>query len=151
VSSAEAAPIGRIQVLRGATYFLALLIVSLAALLALVDRYHPAPARIAFGAFGLVIAATLVLWVHQPIGTMTVSSAILLGLAFIVPATLVHETFSSAHCVRGVPCDPVPNGHLGLRVGLAAVLLFMSLVTAAAGAFRSRLSRAPLPGRRSLA
>lgn len=126
----------RIQILRAGTYFAALLVATIAALLAFVDSYDPAPARIAYGASGLVIAAVMVLWVHQPIGRMSASSAILLILAFVVPATLVRETFSAFHCVRGVPCDPVPNSHLGLRIGLAAVLLFISLVTAVAGLFR---------------
>jgi hypothetical protein len=152
VATERSAPIEGIRVVRAATYFLALLVVSLGALLASVDPYAPSPTRIAFAAFGLVIAAVMVLWVHQPIGRMTVSSAIFLASAFIVPAILVHETFSSADCIRGVPCDPVPNSHLGLRIGLAAVSLFAALVTAAVGLFRSsRLHHTPHPRRRSLA
>lgn len=126
------------QVLRATTYFVALLVASTAGLLAFVDSYESAAARIAFAALGLVIAAVMVLWVHQPIGRMSVSSAILLILAFIAPTTLVHETFNTALC-RGstTPCTPTPNSHLGLRLGLAAVLLSAALVTAAVGLFRS--------------
>jgi hypothetical protein len=146
VSAEQSASIRRIQVLRVATYFLALLVASTGTLLAYVSSV------LAYAAFGLVIAAVLVLLVHQPINPLAILSAILLALAFIVPATLGHETYSSALCIRGVPCDPVPNSHLGLRVGLAAVLFFAALVTAAVGRFRSaRLHHTPHPRHRSLA
>ena len=74
---------------------------------------------------------------------MAMSSAILLLLAFVVPATLVHETWDSTHCLSGVPCDPAANLHTGLRFGIAAVLLFASLLTAVAGVLRSPRSPAP--------
>ena len=142
----------RFQVLRATTYFAALLLVSTAGLLAFVDSYDPAPARIAFAALGLVIAAVMVLWVQQPIGRMTVSSAILVLLAFTAPSILVHETFNTALC-RGstTPCTPTPNSHLGLRLGLAAILLFAALTTAAVGRFRASRLSTPIPRRRSLA
>ena len=134
------------QVLRATTYFVALLVASTAALLAYVSSVF------AYAAFGLIIAALLVLWVHQPISSMTVLSVVLLPLAFIVPATLVRVTFSSAGCVEGVPWYPAPNLHGGLRLGLAAVLLSAALVTAAVGLFRSsRRTYAPPPRRRTLA
>jgi hypothetical protein len=131
VSTQQASSIGALQVLRATTYFVALLVASTAALLAYVSSVF------AYAAFGLIIAVLLVLLVHQPISSTTVSSVVLLALAFIVPATLVHVTFSSAGCVEGVPCDPVPNLHGGLRLGLAAVLLSAALATAAVGLFRS--------------
>jgi preprotein translocase subunit SecY len=138
--SVEPSASNGIQVVRGATYFLALLAAGTGALLASVDSTSPVVTRIAYAAFGLVIAAVWVLWVHQSISRVSVSSAILLVLAFVVPATFVHETFDSTGCVRGVPCDPVPNLHRGLRFGLATVLLFAALVTAAAGWVRSSRS-----------
>jgi hypothetical protein len=140
VSTQQAASIGAIQVLRATTYFVALLIASTAALLAYVSSVF------AYAAFGLIIAAVLVLLVHQPIGLMTVTSVILVALAFIVPATSVHTTFSSSGCVDGVPCDPAPNLHEALRLGLAAILFSAALVTAAGGLFRSfRLTHSPQP------
>jgi hypothetical protein len=132
---------GSIQVLRGGTYFLALLVVGLGALLAFVDSTSPAVNRIAYIAFGLVIATVLVLLVQQPIGRITVASVLLLVLAYIVPAVFVHETFHSTGCIQGVPCDPAPNLHEGIRFGLAAALLVASLVGAAAGQIRSSRSR----------
>jgi hypothetical protein len=131
VSSGKAAPTGRVQVLRVATYFLALLVVSTAVLLAYVSSV------LAFGAFGVLIGVVLVLLVHQPITRVTAASAILLALAFVVPATLVHETFRSDHCIQGVPCDPVPDFNWELRRGLAAALLSAGLVMASIGSFRS--------------
>lgn len=133
-------------ILRGTTYFLALLVASTAGLLASVSS------ELFYVAFGLIIAAVMVLWAHQPISRMTTISAVLLALAFIVPATLVEETFSSAHCVEGVPCDPLPNSHPELRMGIGAVVLLSSLVVAVVGLFRSsRIDHTPLPRRRSLA
>jgi hypothetical protein len=127
-------------------YFLALLVASTAGLLASVSS------ELFYLALGLIIAAVLVLWAHQPISRMTAISALLLPLAFIVPATLVTETFSSARCVEGAPCDPLPNNHPGLRIGIAAVVLLISLVVAVVGLFRSsRIDHAPLPRRRTLA
>lgn len=125
------------RVLRATTYFLALLVASTAALLAFVASSLPDATRIALAAIGVVIAAVLVLLVHQPIGRMTAASVILFAMTFVVPKIFVHETFSSAHCVRGVPCDPVPSSHPGLRLALAGVLLFISLMTAAVGLIRS--------------
>jgi preprotein translocase subunit SecY len=141
------------RVLRATTYCLALLVASTAALLAFVASSLPDATRTALAAFGLVIAAVMVLWVHQPISRMSVSSAILLILAFTAPSFLVHETFNTALC-RGstTPCTPTPNSHLGLSLGLAAVLLSAALITAAVGRFRSsRLTSTPIPRRRSLA
>jgi hypothetical protein len=132
VTAQQRASNGSIQVLRGATYFLALLVVSTGALLAFVSSI------LAHAAFGLVIAALLVLLVHQPLGRMTVSTAILLALAFIVPATFVHETPDTTGCAGAINlCDPAMNSHLGLRLGLAAALLFAAFVTAAVGSVRS--------------
>jgi hypothetical protein len=141
------------QVLRATTYFAALLIVSTAALLAFVASSLPDATRITLAAFGLVIAAVLVLLVHQPIGHMTAASAIFVALAFILPATLVHETSRGGLCGGGpTPCDPGMNSHMGLRVGLMAALLLASLVSAAVGLFRfSRLTHTPDLRRRSLA
>jgi hypothetical protein len=145
VSTQQAASIGTVQVLRATTYFVALLIASTAGLLAYVSSV------LAFAAFGLVIAAVLVLLVHQPISRVTAVSALLVALAFIAPATLVHVTYSSAGCVDGVPCDPAPNLHWGLRFGLTALLLCAALVAAAVGLFRSsRLTHRPHHRRRSL-
>lgn len=146
MSPERSASNGSIQVLRGATYFLALLVVSTGALLAFVASV------LAFAAFGLVIAAVLVLLVHQPVGRMTVSTAILLALAFIVPATFVHETPDTTGCAGAMnPCDPAMNSHWGLRLGLAAVLLFAAFVTAAVGSVRSsRLTDPSHPCRRRL-
>ena len=132
---------GSIQVLRGGTYFVALLVFGLGALLAFVDSTSAASIRIAYVAFGLVIATVLVQLVHQPIGRMAVASVLLLVLAFVAPAVLVRETFDSTGCIQGVPCDPAPNLHEGLRFGLAAALLVASLVAAAAGQIRSSRSR----------
>ena len=135
------------QVLRATTYFVALLIASTAALLAYVSSVF------AYAVFGLIIAAVLVLLVHQPVSHMTALSAIWLALAFIVPKVFVHETLNTALC-RGstTPCTPTPDSHLGLRLGLAGVLLSAALITAAVGRFRSsRLTYTPIPRRRSLA
>jgi hypothetical protein len=153
VSRERSATTERIQVLRATTYFVALLVVSTAALLAFVDSLSPTVTRIAYTAFGVVIAAVLVLLVHQPIGRMSVFSAILLALAFIIPETFVHETFNSAQCIGSTtPCDLAPINHPGLRLAIAAVLLFASLVSAAVGLFRSsRLSHTRDLRRRSLA
>lgn len=124
--------------LRATTYFIAFLILSTAALLAFVASSLPDATRIALAAFGLLIAAVLVLLVHQPIGRMTAVSAILLALAFILPATLVHETPRGGLCAGAItPCDPGMNSHLGLQIGFAAVLLSAALVTAAVGLFRA--------------
>jgi Ca2+/Na+ antiporter len=142
VSPAPATPSGTIQVLRAATYLIALLIIGMGALLAVADATSPATTRMTYVGFGLVIAAVVVLLVHQRIGRIAMASAILLVLAFVVPATLVQETYST-HCVAGVPCDPVPNSQEGLRLGIAAVLLVGSLLTAAAGALRPPRSSAP--------
>jgi uncharacterized membrane protein len=138
VSTQRAAPIGALQVLRATTHFVALLIVSTAALLALVASSLPDATRIALAAFGVAIAAMLLLLVHQSIGRMTGASVILFAMAFVVPKFFVHETLYTALC-RGssTPCTPMPNSHPGLRLGLAAVLLSAALVTAAMGRFRS--------------
>ena len=126
------------RVLRATTYFLALLVASTAALLAFVASSLPNATRITLAAFGVAIAAVLVLLVHQPIGRMTAASVILFAMAFIVPKLFVHETWNAALC-RGssTPCTPTPNSHMGLRLGLAAVLLSAALVTAAVGLIRS--------------
>jgi hypothetical protein len=142
VGPEHAPPSGTLQVLRAGTYFVALLVVSTGALLAFVASILPTPTRITLAAFGLIVAVVLVLLVRQTIGRMTASSAILLALAYIAPKVLVQETFNTALCRGSMsPCHPTPNSHPGLRLGLAAVLLFAALVTAAVGAFRS--SRAP--------
>ena len=141
------------QVLRATTYFLALLVASTAALLAIVASSLPDATRITLAALGVVIAAVLVLLIHQPIGRMTAASVILFAMAFIVPKFFVHETLNVALC-RGssTPCTPMPNSHPGLRLGLATVLLSAALITAAVGRFRSsRLTSKPIPRRRSLA
>ena len=105
----------------------------------------PDVTRITFVAFGVTIAAVLVLLVHQPIGRMSVVSTILAALAFIVPATLVHETSRGGLCGGGpTPCDPGMNSHMGLRLGLMAILLFAAFITAGVGVIRSsRLPNAP--------
>jgi lysylphosphatidylglycerol synthetase-like protein (DUF2156 family) len=125
----QSASRGNISVLQGATYFMALLTASTAALLAYVSSVP------AYLAFGLTIAAVIVLLAHQPISRMTVASVVLVTVAFIAPATLVHVTYSSAGCVDGVPCDPAPNAHEGLRFGLAGVLLCAGLLVALIGLF----------------
>ena len=125
------------SLLHGVTYFLALLVAGSGALLAFVDRYSPIATRTAYVAFGLIIAAVLVLLVHQRVSRTTVASVISLALAFIAPSTLVRETFESIGCVAGVPCDPAPNSHLGLRVGLAGAFLLTALITGVVGLFRS--------------
>ena len=146
MSAERSASIGTVQILRAATYFVALLVVSTAALLAYVSSV------LVYASFGMFIAAVLVLLVHQRVSLATVSSMILLVLAYIVPATLVRTTFDSGGCTPGIPCDPVPNSHPGLRLGLAAVLLFAALITAAVGAIRSsRLTNAPHLRRHELA
>jgi hypothetical protein len=131
VSPEPSAANARIRALRAATYFVALLVASTAGLLAYVS------AVLMYSVFGLVIAAVLVLLVDQPISRLTVASMVLVTVAFIAPATFVHITYSSAGCIDGVPCDPAPNLHEGLHLGLAAVLLFAALITAAVGAIRS--------------
>jgi hypothetical protein len=154
VSREQSATTGRMQVLRATTYFVGLLVASTATLLAFADSSLPDVTRITLAAVvGLVIVAVLMLLVHQPIGRMSAVSAILVALAFILPATLVHETSKGGLCGGGpTPCDPGMNSHVGLRVGLMAVLLFASLVSAAVGLFRSsRLTHTPDLRRRSLA
>ena len=138
MSPEQSATIGRIQVLRGATYFIAILVASTGALLAYVASV------LAYAAFGVVIAAVLVLLVHQPIRHMTVASVIFVALAFIAPSAFVHQTFNTAGCRGAVtPCTPTPNSHLGLKMGLASSLLAAALVTAAVGWVRSsRLTHA---------
>jgi hypothetical protein len=153
VSPERSATTGRILVLRATTYFAALVVASTAALLAFVASSLPDVTRLTLAAFGLVIAAVLVLLVHQPIGRMSAASAILAASAFILPAALVHETPRQGLCGGGpTPCDPGINSHMGLRVGLMAALLSTALITAAIGPFRSsRLAHASVPQRRSLA
>jgi hypothetical protein len=153
VSSGWSATTGRIQVLRAATYFAALLVASTAALLAFVASSLPDVTRITFAAFGLVIASVLVLLAHQPIGRMSAISAIVVTLAFILPATLVHETSGGGLCGGGpTPCDPGMNSHMGLRLGLMAILLFGALIAAGVGAIgSSRLTNAPHPRLHELA
>ena len=143
----------RIEVLRATTYFAALLVVSSAALLALVASSLPDVTRITLAAFGVTIAAVLVLLVHQPIGHMSVVSTILVALAFILPAILVHETSGGGLCGGGpTPCDPGMNSHMGLRLGLMAILLFGALIAAGVGAIgSSRLTNAPHPRLHELA
>ena len=126
-----------VSLLRGVTNFFALLVAGSGALLAFVDENSPVPTRTAYVAFGLIIAAVLILMVHQGISRMTVASLILLALAFIAPATLVRTTWESTGCVTGVPCDPSPNDHLGLRFGLAGAFLLAALITGVAGLVRS--------------
>ncbi len=137
----------RIQVLRATTYFGALLVVSTAALLALVASSLPDVTRITLAAFGVTIATVLVLLVHQPIGRMSAVSTILVALAFILPATLIHETSRGGRCGGGpTPCDPGMNSHMGIRLGLMAILLLAALIAAGVGVIRSsRLAKAPHP------
>jgi hypothetical protein len=153
VSPERSATTGRIQVLRATTYFAALVVASTAALLAFVASSLPDVTRLTLAAFGLVIAAVLVLLVHQPIGRMSAASAILVALAFILPAVLVHETPRGGLCGGGpTPCDPGIDSHMGLRVGLMAILLLAALVVAAVGLFRSSgRTYTPVPRHRSLA
>jgi hypothetical protein len=138
VNPEHAPSIGAVQVLRGATYFLALVVASTAALLAYVSSVF------ILAVFGVIIAVVLVLLVHQPIGLMTASSVILVALAFIVPATVVRTTYGPCSGNLPTPCDPAPNSHTELRLGIAAVLLFATLIAAAVGAISaSRLTNSP--------
>jgi hypothetical protein len=132
VSTQQRASNGTIQVLRGATYFVALLFALTGTLLAFVASVP------AYVGFGLLIAAVLILLAHQRLGRMTLLTAILLILSFTVPAIFVHETPDTTGCAQALtPCDPAMNSHLGLRLGLAAALLFAALVTAGIGLVRS--------------
>jgi hypothetical protein len=107
MSRQPSASIGGIQVLRATTYFVSILVVSASALLAFVASTLPDATRIALAAFGLIIAVVLVLLVHQPIGLVTASSAILAALAFILPATLVHEKSRGGLAAgRSLPATP---------------------------------------------
>lgn len=74
MSGEPSASIGGIQVLRVTTYFASLLVVSTAALLSYVSSV------LVYAAFGLVIAAVLILLAHQPLGRITALTAILLIL-----------------------------------------------------------------------
>jgi hypothetical protein len=126
-----------LSLLRGVTYFVALLVAGSGVLIAVADTSSPRGTRAVYVCFGLVIAAVLVLLVHQRLGRFTASSFVLLALAFVAPAALVRTTWESTGCVVGVPCDPAPHSHQGLRLGLAAVILLTALITAAVGLFRS--------------
>jgi hypothetical protein len=137
VETARSARSDYVSLLRGATYSLALLVAGSGALLAFVDENSSVPTRTAYVALGLVFAAVLIVMVHQGISRMTVASVILLALAFIAPATLVRTTWESTGCVTGVPCDPSPNDHLGLRFGLAGAFLLAALITGVVGLDRS--------------
>ena len=126
-----------VPLLRGVTYILALLVAGSGALLAFVDQNSPVPTRTAYVAFGLVIAAVLIVMVHQGISRITVASVILLALAFIARVTLVRTTWENTGCETGVPCDPSPNDHLGLWFGLAGAFLLAALITGVVGLVRS--------------
>jgi len=126
-----------LALLRGVTYFVALLVAGSGVLIAVADASSPRGSRALYVCFGLVIAAVIVLSVHQPPSRFTVFSFVLLALVFVAPATLVRTTWESTGCVMGVPCDPAPDFHAGLRLGIAAVLLVASLVSAVAGVLRS--------------
>ena len=126
-----------LSLLRGLTYSVALLVAGSGVLIAVADTSSPRATRALYLSFGLVIAAVLVLLVHQRPSRFTVFSFVFLALAFLAPATLVRTTWESAGCVFGFPCDPAPHSHQGLRLGLAAVILLAALTTAAVGLSRS--------------
>ena len=113
-------------------YLASFLIISTAALLSYVSSV------LVYAAFGLVIAAVLIILTHQPLGRIAALTAILLILSFVIPAISVHETPNTADCAgASTPCDPSMNSHPGLRLGLAAALLIAALITASVGLFRS--------------
>ena len=126
-----------LSLLRGVTYFVALLVAGSGVLIAVADTSSPRGTRALYVCFGFVISTVLVLLVHQRPSRFTVFSFVFLTLVFVAPATLVRTTWESTGCVMGVPCDPAPHSHEGLRIGLAAVTLSAALTTAAVGLFRS--------------
>jgi hypothetical protein len=130
--------------MRGVTYFLALLVASLGALLAWVASDFPLMTRVAVVVFGLAIAAILVLLVRRPLSWLTMASTLGLFLAFVLPGLLIQSTPDTTVCLRLTgppPCDPPMNDHLGLRVGLTALLLGLSLFLAVKAS-----TRLPRPG-----
>jgi hypothetical protein len=132
-----------LSLLRGVTYFVALLVAGSGVLIAVADTSSPRGTRALYVCFGLVIATVLVLLVHQQPSRFTVFSFVFLTLVFVAPATLVRTTWESTGCVMGVPCDPAPHFHVGLRPGIATVLLLASLLSAVAGVLRSPRSPSP--------
>jgi hypothetical protein len=128
-----------ISPLRGVTYFLALLVVSLGALLAWVASGFPLVTRVSVVVFGLAIAAILVLLVRRPLSWLTLASTLCLFLAFVLPGLLIRPTPDTTVCLRLTgppPCDPPMNSHLGLHVGLTALLFGLSLFLAVTGSTR---------------
>jgi hypothetical protein len=133
-----------LRTLRVVTYYLALLVLSTGVLLAFVASIYPSITRVAFVAFAVAIAGTLVLLAHQSLGWHAGASALCLSLAFVLPGLLIRSTPDSTSCrsVTGPPpCDPAINSHLGLRVGLMAALLGLALVLAVLGSARSSRAR----------
>ena len=94
--------------------------------------------RIAYLGIAIAIAVILVLLVHQRFGKLTVVSATLVPLAFVVPAVTIRTTWESSGCGNGVPCDAYPVGHDGLAMSLVAIFLAAALFAAIVGLVRSR-------------
>jgi hypothetical protein len=115
----------------------ALVALGIGAILVIVGSNFPTPARVGLSLFTIAIAGVIVLLVHQPIGRLSISAAILVVLSFVLPPMLIHSTPTS--CVGHVgppPCDPAMNLHLGLRVGAMAVLAGAASLAAIAGTLR---------------
>lgn len=121
--------------LRATAYFIALLVLGTGALLVIVASDLPAAARIGLSGVSIAIAGVMVLLVHQPLGRLSISAAMLVVFSFILPPLLIHETPTG--CLGHVgppPCDPGMNLHLGLQVGLMAALAGAALLAAITGA-----------------
>jgi hypothetical protein len=131
-------PTREITPLRAVAYFIAVLVLGTGALLVIVASDFPAAARIGLSGVSIAIAGVMVLLVHQPLGQLSISAAILVVFSLIFPPLLIHETPTGCHGQVGpTPCDPGLNSHLGLQVGLMAALAGAALLAAIAGATRS--------------
>jgi hypothetical protein len=108
-------------------------------MLAITASTMPTSVRVASLAVAIAIAAVLVLLVHQRFGTLTVVSAMLVSLAFVIPAVTIRTTWESSGCGGGVPCDAYPIGHDGLVMSLVATFLIGALFAAIVGLARSRV------------
>jgi hypothetical protein len=136
----NAQPRGRrtVGLLRSAAYYVSFLVISLGVTLVFAASTVSTAVRIAYLGIAIAIAVILVLLVHQRFGKLTVVSATLVPLAFVVPAVTIRTTWESSGCGNGVPCDAYPVGHDGLAMSLVAIFLAAALFAAIVGLVRSR-------------
>jgi hypothetical protein len=125
--------------IRYASWLLATLVVLSGVAAAVLNTLGGPVERTGSIAVALVVATAILLVAHQPLGSLSLLTVLLLVAAFAVPIFLVPLAPDTSVCqnVR-TPCDPPLNGNIEIRLALLVTLLAAALVTAVMGYARSR-------------